>query len=162
MSLQPGCVTENPGQQARIAHAGGQNRIQDRVKARPADRHIRFFLLAVYATMYVRDHMRPAFHKALGIDPTDYDYRVFRITSEISRQVFPFTLDIDHPAFRKGLDRLLAIVQATEAAKARGGLVGRVQRLWLGLRGAATFARLYTLPVVPNDLPRQVRLAPAW
>lgn len=123
---------------------------------------IRFFLLAVYATMYVRDHMRPAFHRQLGISPSDYDYKVFRITSEISKQVFPFTLDIDHPAFKPGLDRLLAIVQATEAAKARGGVVGRLQRAWLGMRGAATFLRLYTLPVVPNELPAQVRLAPAW
>ncbi|WP_296577100.1 magnesium-protoporphyrin IX monomethyl ester (oxidative) cyclase [Phreatobacter sp.] len=123
---------------------------------------IRFFLLAVYATMYVRDHMRPAFHRQLGISPSDYDYKVFRITSEISKQVFPFTLDIDHPAFKPGLDRLLAIVQATEAAKARGGVVGRLQRVWLGMRGAATFLRLYTLPVVRNELPAQVRLAPAW
>lgn len=123
---------------------------------------IRFFLLAVYATMYVRDHMRPAFHRQLGISPSDYDYKVFRITSEISKQVFPFTLDIDHPAFKPGLDRLLAIVQATEVAKARGGVVGRLQRVWLGMRGAATFLRLYTLPVVRNELPAQVRLAPAW
>jgi magnesium-protoporphyrin IX monomethyl ester (oxidative) cyclase len=123
---------------------------------------IRFFLLAVYATMYVRDHMRPAFHAQLGIDPADYDYKVFRITSEISKQVFPFTLDIDHPAFKPGLDRLLALVREGEEAKARGGIMGRVKRAWLSVKGAATFARLYMIPVVRNELPAQVRLAPAW
>jgi magnesium-protoporphyrin IX monomethyl ester (oxidative) cyclase len=123
---------------------------------------IRFFLLAVYATMYVRDHMRPELHDAMGLEATDYDYTVFRITSEISKQVFPLTLDIDHPVFRAGLDRLFHLSQKMEAAKARGGLVGLVQRAACGAAAAVTFARLYLLPTVPNELPQRIRMAPAW
>jgi magnesium-protoporphyrin IX monomethyl ester (oxidative) cyclase len=123
---------------------------------------IRFFVLAVYATMYVRDHTRPEFHAALGLDPTEYDYTVFRITSEISKQVFPLTLDIDDPRFRAGLEQLRRIGAASDAAKARGGIVGRMKRLGLAVAGAATFARLYLLPTKPNAIPRAIRLAPAW
>ena len=123
---------------------------------------IRFFLLAVFATMYVRDHMRPEFHKALGISIEDYDMRVFRITSEISKQVFPFTIDIDNPAFIAGLRRMREIVLATEAAKAEGGLMGRVRRIGLNLSGALTFLRLFMIPVKSNELPKDIRLAPAW
>lgn len=123
---------------------------------------IRFFLLAVYATMYVRDHTRPELHSALGLDPTEYDYQVFRITSEISKQVFPLTLDIDNPAFRAGMERLRKISIAAEAAKERGGVMGVVKRVGCGVAAAATLIRLYTLPVNKHALPENVRVAPAW
>ncbi|MFN3351057.1 magnesium-protoporphyrin IX monomethyl ester (oxidative) cyclase [Pseudorhodoplanes sp.] len=123
---------------------------------------IRFFLLAVYATMYVRDHMRPAFHKAIGMTPDDYDFKVFRICNEISRQVFPIVLDIDNPAFRAGLQRLWRITEASVEAKRRGGIVGAVKRAGLAMAATATFARLFVLPAKRNDLPEQVRLQPAW
>lgn len=123
---------------------------------------IKFFLIAVFATMYVRDHCRPAFHAALGVDPTEYDLKVLRLTSEISRQVFPITLDLDNPIFLEGLDRLFRIERAIGEAKAQGGVAGMLKRGALMAAAAATFARLYLLPAKSNALPAEIRLAPVW
>ncbi len=123
---------------------------------------IRFFIIAVYATMYVRDHARPAFHKALGLDPTAYDLEVYRVTNAIARQVFPVEIDIDNPAFGRLLERMRKISVALDDAKARGGLFGALKRAGLGLAAAATFVQLYLIPARANALPVNVRLAPAW
>lgn len=123
---------------------------------------IKFFVLSVFATMYVRDHCRPAFHKAVGIDPADYDFRVFRLCSEISRQVFPLTLDIDHPAFKRGLDRLFRIAVAMERADAQGGFRGKIKKALYAGAAALAFARLYVIPAKTNALPAEIRLQPVW
>jgi magnesium-protoporphyrin IX monomethyl ester (oxidative) cyclase len=123
---------------------------------------IRFFLLAVYATMYVRDHTRPWLSEALGMDPTDYDYRVFDITTEITRQVFPLSLDTDLPAFRTGMDRLCKISTANDRAKARGGPLGRLQQGLCAAQAALCFGRLYLLPTKSHALPVDMRVAPSW
>ena len=123
---------------------------------------IRFFQLAVYATMYVRDHQRPQLSAAMGFDVTDYDFEVFRITRDISTQVFPQTLDIGHPAFRAGLERLLRAADGVARARARGGVVGALKKAGWATLGACAFARLYLLPTRHHPLPAQVRMAPAW
>jgi magnesium-protoporphyrin IX monomethyl ester (oxidative) cyclase len=123
---------------------------------------IRFFLLAVYSTMFVRDHSRTVLHDALGIDVDEYDYTVFDITTEISRQVFPLTLDTDAPKFRAGLSRLVEISQAVERSQEAGGLFGPLHRLSLRARGALTFVQLYLHPVKENPLPDDARMLPAW
>ena len=123
---------------------------------------IRFFLLAVYATMYVRDHGRPLLHEAMGMDTTIYDMQVLRVTNEICRQVFPIELDIEHPAFKQGLDKLCQISQAHALAKARGGLWGRVQALGHAARGMLIFAGLFLRPVRTQALPDKIRCEPVW
>jgi magnesium-protoporphyrin IX monomethyl ester (oxidative) cyclase len=123
---------------------------------------IRFFLLAVFATMYVRDHARPVFHAALGLDPTQYDMQVFRITTEICRQVFPVTLDVDNPAFLAGMERLRRLAERIAATKAQRGLGGMMKRVALLAGTGLTLGRLFMMRPRRHDLPRQIRLAPAW
>jgi magnesium-protoporphyrin IX monomethyl ester (oxidative) cyclase len=123
---------------------------------------VRFFLLAVYATMYVRDHARPEFHKALGMDPTTYDYRVFGICNEISRQVFPVVLDIDHPKFREGLERLRLINERMSALEGKSGLGAKLKRAWFGARAAFEFGRVYLVRPLDNAMPVSSRLSPVW
>jgi magnesium-protoporphyrin IX monomethyl ester (oxidative) cyclase len=123
---------------------------------------IRFFILAVYATMYVRDHTRPLLHEAMGFESTDYDYKVFRITSDICRQVFPIEVDIDHPTFRACMTRLVELSVANAAAQQRGGLWGMAVRAVTAVQAFFTFGRLYLLPVKKQALPAEIRMQPVW
>jgi magnesium-protoporphyrin IX monomethyl ester (oxidative) cyclase len=123
---------------------------------------IRFFLLSVYATMYVRDHGRPVFHAALGLDPDQYDRQVFRVCSDIARQVFPVELDTDNPVFFRRLERLRRISEAMDEAKRRGSLAGKARRGALALVAGATLLRLFAMRVTHRELPAQVRAVPAW
>jgi len=123
---------------------------------------IRFFLNAVYATMYVRDHKRPALYNAFGINPTDFGFMVFRITTDITRQVFPIGVQSDAPTYRALLESMRGTSDAIDAAVAQGGLMGSIKRVGLSLKAAATFARLYLHPVDKMAVTPNVRMAPVW
>jgi len=123
---------------------------------------VRFFLLSVYATMYVRDHARPEFHMALGVDPTEYDYKVFDICNQISRQVFPVELATDDPSFRRCMEALRQAALRIDEGKEQGGIAGLAKRI-SGMAGAGyNFARMYFHRTKPNALPQSIRLYPAW
>ena len=123
---------------------------------------IKFFLTAVYATMHVRDHQRPAFHAALGVDPDWYGHEVFTKTSELTKQIFPLTVDIDHPRWARNLDTLRRVNIDIAAAKKRGGIGGWLAKTWGSARAALAFASLYTIPSKPNTVPASPRLEPAY
>ncbi|WP_425092439.1 magnesium-protoporphyrin IX monomethyl ester (oxidative) cyclase [Tropicimonas sp. S265A] len=123
---------------------------------------IKFFLTAVYGTMYVRDHQRPAFHEALGVDTDWYEQEVFRKTSEISKQIYPITLDIDHPRWMPTLKKLEKASRDMAAAKEKGGLGGMLGKASAGARAGLAFLSLYTIPAIKHDVPTETRLEPAY
>ncbi|MGD1924878.1 MAG: magnesium-protoporphyrin IX monomethyl ester (oxidative) cyclase [Paracoccaceae bacterium] len=123
---------------------------------------IRFFLVAVFVTMWIRDHARPKFHEALGVDIDDYDQKVIRLTSEISRQCFPVELDLDNPTFWKLCDVMSRVNVAMDESRKKGGALQWLRRIGLGARAGAVFARMYLLPVKSNELPETSRLQPVW
>ncbi|NER81012.1 MAG: magnesium-protoporphyrin IX monomethyl ester (oxidative) cyclase [Leptolyngbya sp. SIO1D8] len=64
----------------------------------------RFFLLSVFATMYLNDLQRKDFYGAIGLDARTYDIEVIQETNKTSARVFPVILNVDHPEFFKALD----------------------------------------------------------
>ncbi len=123
---------------------------------------IKFFLTAVFSTMYVRDHQRPVFHEALGVDPDWYGQEVFKKTSEITKQVFPITLDIDHPRWMKGLKGLRSASLKVANGKQRGGIGGTAERVAGMAQAAFYFVSVYTIPAKKHQVPESTRLQPAY
>jgi len=123
---------------------------------------VKFFLLAVFATMYVRDHQRPHFHKALGVDTDWYGHRVFEITTTISRQTFPLEIDIDHPSFFPLLRQLVKITEQASEAKAQGGLSAFISKVTTPIKAGFTILRLFMIPTKKNELKPDIRLVPSW
>ena len=76
--------------------------------------------------------------------------------------MFPFTINLDDNRLWAGFNRLREISDEVEAAKVQGGLFSYVKRGYLAANAALVFARIYMLPVVPNELPADIRMAPAW
>ena len=123
---------------------------------------IKFFLTAVYSTMWVRDHARPEFHKALGVDIEWYDQEVFRKTSAIARQIFPIEIDIDHPRWKPNLRRMEAAFRGMDAAQRQGGVAGKLKGWVATAKAGLAFAALYTIPSQRLTPPQSVRLEPVY
>jgi magnesium-protoporphyrin IX monomethyl ester (oxidative) cyclase len=64
----------------------------------------RFFLLSVFATMYLNDTQRADFYACLGLDAREYDKEVIEKTNETAGRVFPIVLDVDNPQFYNRLE----------------------------------------------------------
>ena len=78
----------------------------------------RFFLLSVFATMYLNDVQRSGFYASLGLDAREYDKLVIRRTNETAGRVFPVILNVDHPSFYQRLEKCVVNNQKLSAISA--------------------------------------------
>ncbi|MFN3926289.1 MAG: magnesium-protoporphyrin IX monomethyl ester (oxidative) cyclase [Pseudanabaenaceae cyanobacterium] len=66
----------------------------------------RFFLLSVFATMYLNDICnRSDFYEAIGLDTRKYVDEVLRLTNREAAKAFPVILDLDNPKFWQCLQK---------------------------------------------------------
>jgi len=125
----------------------------DTVRGFTARLWCRFFLLAVFATMYVRDVARKEFYGALGLDAREYDKYVIDKTNETSARVFPVVLDVRNPRFWDGLERLVtnnAKLTAADATQAPAPLKAiRKLPYWIG--NGVQMAQLFLMKPIRSE-----------
>ena len=123
---------------------------------------IRFFLLAVFCTMYVRDHARREFFEAMGLDVDDFDKRVITLTNLISRQVFPETIDTDNPRIWALFEQMWQNTRKMGEIEAKGGAFAKLRVARLKAANGLVFLRLFLTTPHRQALPADVRLEPVW
>jgi magnesium-protoporphyrin IX monomethyl ester (oxidative) cyclase len=125
----------------------------DTVRGFTARLWCRFFLLAVFATMYVRDVARKEFYEALGLDAREYDKVVIEKTNETSARVFPVVLDVHNPHFWDGLERLVtnnAKLSAADESSAPAPLKA-IQKLPYWMANGLQMAQLFLMKPIRSE-----------
>ena len=113
----------------------------------------RFFLLSVFATMYLNDWQRAGFYQAIGLDPKKFDQYVIRKTNENSGKLFPVILDVDHPEFFARLDKCAD--HNLELAKLSTAKLSSfeytIKKLYYTSLLVTNLIQLYLLPVINTE-----------
>jgi magnesium-protoporphyrin IX monomethyl ester (oxidative) cyclase len=118
----------------------------------PANRRwIKFFLLAVYATMYLNDCRRSDFYQAMGLNWRQYDQDVIRLCNQIATQVYPEVLPVDNPSFFRNLDAVAEYDRKANELAAQGGPLNQARAAQLRSALALRLLATYRLPTTPID-----------
>ena len=112
----------------------------------------RFFLLSVFATMYLNDIQRGGFYRSLGLDAREYDIEVIKKTNETAGRVFPVMLDVNNPEFYERLDVCLKNNQKLTAIVASNTpkFLQFFQKLPLYLSNGWQLVKLYFMKTIES------------
>ena len=120
----------------------------------------RFFLLSVFATMYLNDTQRHGFYESIGLNAREFDKEVIWETNNTAGRVFPIILDVEKPEFYERLETCvknsekLRDIDASEAPAP----VKLLKKLPAYLSNATQFISLYLMkPIRVDQLAGTVR-----
>ena len=114
----------------------------------------RFFLLAVFATMYIRDlGTKRDFYGALGLNAREYDQFVINKTNETSAKVFPVVLNVYDKSFYNRLDKI--VENGTRLSKIdkkdNPNVIKVLSKLPIFISNGYQLIRLYLLKPLESD-----------
>jgi magnesium-protoporphyrin IX monomethyl ester (oxidative) cyclase len=107
----------------------------------------RFFLLSVFATMYLNDIQRTAFYEAIGLNTREFEYEVIEKTNATAGRVFPIILDIHHPEFYQRLETCVSNNEQLRAIDATGApkVLKTLRKLPYYLSNGVQLLKLYLI-----------------
>uniref|UniRef100_A0A4D6X1Y0 Probable magnesium-protoporphyrin IX monomethyl ester [oxidative] cyclase n=1 Tax=Sphondylothamnion multifidum TaxID=193186 RepID=A0A4D6X1Y0_9FLOR len=112
----------------------------------------RFFLLSVFATMYLNDFQRSDFYKSIGLDARQYDIQVIRKTNESASRIFPVALNIDNPSFFQYLDICAAqnrlLIELNN--KQYSPLIKNIKKIYIYTQLSINLVKLYMIPPIES------------
>ncbi|MEL6495204.1 MAG: magnesium-protoporphyrin IX monomethyl ester (oxidative) cyclase [Cyanobacteria bacterium J06623_7] len=120
----------------------------------------RFFLLSVFATMYLNDVQRHHFYESLGLDAREYDKLVIKETNNTAGRVFPVVLDIEHPDFYQRLEKCVTNNEKLTKIASSSGLapVKLLRKLPLYISNGLELIKMYLIkPIRVDQLADTVR-----
>jgi magnesium-protoporphyrin IX monomethyl ester (oxidative) cyclase len=113
----------------------------------------KFFLLSVFATMYLNDSQRSDFYGTIGLDAQQFDKYVIIKTNESAGTLFPVIYDVEDPRFFELMDvcneanQELIDIEKSES----NGIAKLVQKIPAYAKMASGLIKLYLLPVIETD-----------
>ncbi|MCM1981528.1 magnesium-protoporphyrin IX monomethyl ester (oxidative) cyclase [Lyngbya confervoides] len=121
----------------------------------------RFFLLSVFATMYLNDTQRSGFYESIGLDAREYDKEVIEKTNDTAGRIFPVILDVNHPKFYACLEHCVANnekLRAIDAQENTPQALKILQKLPAFLNNGIQFLQLYLIkPINTAQLEGSIR-----
>ena len=92
-------------------------------------------------------------------DPDWYAHEVFTKTSKLTEQIFPITVDIDHPRWQPNLEKMQKANADLAIAKEEGKFFAKIGAQ---VRAVSAFVSLYTIPAKKHVVPATTRLEPSY